>query len=269
MLLVKKMPHFVWGTTIITFVTSDGIVMAADSLTVDDKNSISRDVRKIYLIQDRILVSTAWLTQAKDIIIHDKLTNDMIKFNYNFIDWIDSLAKTLPKNVTVSQVSNIILYNTATTFSIYNILLKLGKIKRNRDVLVRYYIAGYEENTPVIYKVDINIDWQNLNLVGPFIVRIFPSQGSDLTFFLNVGATHEAIDQILMQNGPQYKKAIEKNHILINKLLFKQNLNIDDSINLCKILIQIESEFNPTKVGMPINIGVIPKNGKASISKIN
>jgi hypothetical protein len=257
-----------FGTTVISIVMPEGIVLSVDSKTIGSDAGAGSAV-KLVLMENRLAVATAWLTRVSGYEIKDNYTGRTYAFEYNFETWIRSIEKRLPSNITVAGLSGLIERESADTFKNFGLLIKSGGLKKDEfagDTLVRYYITGYERGIPLLYTVEIQVDWQRQELVGPKTTLIHPKQGGDVEFNFNAGGIHAAIDQILKREGEAYEKALARAPNELNKLLAKHDLTLDEAVRLSTALIQIEAEASPGKVGLPVRVVTIPKVGAGNLT---
>lgn len=243
-------------TTMIQIVTAGAIILASDSKMADDSAKDLGVVDKIVTLSKTTAIANCDAAKI-DATVIDSRTFPFreYQFKYDFLSWANQFA----------GISNPVLVTAAVasaargTFSNFGLLIQ-AKAFKQRATLATYYVAGYtEQAAPVINKITIALDWANAVVREPQIESAHPVPGQDPFWGFRTGCTHEIIDRVLRKDGAPYQRARELESALLDKLLSAQDLKVDEAKRLAGALITVESEFNPSYVGLPVRFVVIDK----------
>src|SRR5260370_2516092 len=151
------------ASTVVTLITSKGIVMGADGKAVDQQFHDAGATKKIALLKGRLIVAnvggdTFGVTGEKPM--------------YEFVSWIGEIDKNSGPAVSVSELAQIVRDRGPWTLPGIRSRIEDGTINADNYKLrhlTMYDIAGYENGKPMLIEVSDEIDFANRTL---FPVRL-------------------------------------------------------------------------------------------------
>jgi hypothetical protein len=252
--LLLTSPRRSQGTAIIIIVTPTGIVIGADgkqTQMVCDPCGPMSPTTKVFLMRGIALAGGGFTHASKgDITIYD------------FPEWAARIKENLPANITVGGLAHVVERESAKAFGGFDVLLKKAYIKREDwgTTLVAYYVVGYERAIPTIYEIRMDIDWDHQRLIGPLLRLMHPGdpgEGSREDWGVYIHGSTLSINHFFDRQSDAYKKAVAKAPVEVNTLLAQKDLTVLQAKKLIGILLQIETDANPTKVGPPFLVTTI------------
>jgi hypothetical protein len=248
--------------TIILFIfTPQGIIVGADSKSRSPAAGTSHEAFKVLALQNRIAVASMGLTDFH-LNIQNRITGQTHSFAYEFQPWIVNIEKTLPPDIEVSQLAEIVANRSKAMLGEFNGLMKSGQVKREdfpTSTLANFFVAGYEKNLVRIYEIDYFIDWDARSVTGP-VSKLLAN--AEWGFVVPAGIT--TTSEVLKGSGKSYDEAMEFDPIAIRKLVKNEEpLTLVEAANAIRILMKIEAERVPQAVGPPYRLVIIPPHGPA------
>jgi hypothetical protein len=263
-ILIFGCPIPVIATTVIVIATPHGMVVASDSklFTVrtlgSDTSRIGEGVtRKFVIVRGRIVVVSIGHADIKGGSAH-----------YNFLEWMDKLQTSLPDNVPVDGVASAIESESAKVFSTFTPVLQSGAIQRDDPTetctpFIQYVIAGYQEGVPRITMVQLYVNWDDKNLIGPKQIRLEPDARIKGNFHIHYFGIREALTSLLNRQSYAYKQAMLGCPQGFGKLMANKDISLDDTLSLASTLVEVEEKISPDDVGGDTQAVRILPNGRA------
>jgi hypothetical protein len=253
---------FTSGTTIVIFVTPDGIVIATDSKAVNKDTAFTPQsettIQKFVIVHDKIVVSTTGLTELSG------------QAPYRFGTWMDALQSKLSADASVEDVVWAIKEQSKVQFAPVQDAVQEGYLTKDRpdetcQDFLTYLVAGYQESTATLWEVQYYIDWNTQTLIGPKRTKILPPDQSTSTnnVFTATYGVQEVIHQFQNSQSYAYKQLKARAPKAFADYFDHKHLYLEDSVSIARVLVQIEEEMNPSDVGGEVRIVQIPTNGKA------
>lgn len=263
-ILISWCPSPVIATTVVVTATEHGMIVASDSKSFTIKvirSDTSRTgealTKKFVIVQDRIVVAS---TGHADI--------ERGSAHYNFLAWMDRLQTNLPENVSVDGVASAVQADSAKVFSTFTAVLQSGLLQRDDPTetcspFIQYIIAGYQEGMPRIVMVQLYVNWDEKNLVGPTQILLESGEGLKGNIHIHYFGIREGLTNILNRQSYAYKQAMIGCPRAFGNLLAHKDVPLDDTLAMASTLIKIEEKINPDDVGGDIQSARILTNGRA------
>jgi hypothetical protein len=235
------------GTTLIAIKHVDGIVMAADDLMyteVGGHATPQRDrVQKIFPMGDNILIGSAGVLSHPTI-------------HYWFEDWLKQFIENHQGTTSKrpSDVADALAGRLQETFHVLdsNREDEIWKIHKRGDRIVSYFVAGYAESfqQPYVFELGAEIDNSGIRYISP---KRLPSEQSWL------GEDHYW-RRAESRCEPEFSslRSIVKTAD-IGAMLPDACDPFREIVAWAASLIKVESQYNPTKVGHNVTVGVIDR----------
>jgi hypothetical protein len=156
---------FSHGTSVITLVGKDGIVMAADGRTINQ--SLAGDTGegandKIAICGTDFLCGMAGVSPLL-------ITDKGAEVKYNFQDWIPTVKSCHP--CSVSQYAKIVQCEARRVLRNVDAVFKIDKYWKSelteRSAFISYQVAGYSDDRPEVCEVPVKIDRKTRTLSYP------------------------------------------------------------------------------------------------------
>jgi hypothetical protein len=260
-MVVLLLCYGAFATTLVTLVSGNAIVFGADGKGVDagvyDSHIASvgsRTFEKIAVLQNRIIVSTSGIGRILGI--------------YDFNAWIESLP--IAENTSVENAATVIKKKCAPIFTReWDFELRHGgapalNLSGDKSLpIVSYYVGGNEFSGPMVYSVEIYVDWANNRLKAPSIKLLFPpAKGATKiknTFIWPRGAKNGGMAQLMTAGSDIQRRYLKLYDREVGALIYDELLNVDALGNLAKILLTLEITTKPKLFSFPIKVcSVIP-----------
>jgi hypothetical protein len=252
------------ASTVLVFVTQQGIVMSTDSKmstihALGDYNERIGEgtTKKFVVVQDRILVASVGHADIQRGDVH-----------YNFLAWMKELEARLPKDISVDDLTSVIQAESAKVFADFDAVLKADVLKRKDATdtctsFIEYIVAGYQNGNPRVYVVQFYVDWNEKKLVGP--LRILREAGDNTNGHFRVYAfgIKESLTDILNRQSYAYKQTMARATKAFGNLLAQRDVTISETISLARTFVQIEENTNPGDVGGTIQLARVLPSGRA------
>jgi len=249
------------GTTVVVFITQNGIAVSSDSKTAlrNSDYSVTGYINqsKFVIIQNRIVIAAIGISDYRYRIQH-----------YNFLAWMQSLQLSLPTNISVDDFTDLIERESAQTFSELGIssALSSGALQEKFpgepcEIFAHFVIAGYQNGAPRLYEVAFDIDWNSRALVGPRKVLRYPADPAN--YQIARFGTQEALVDFTSRDSYAYKQAAILCPKAITDVAASTYPSFDETICLSRAFVQIEKNTNPDEVGGDIRTVRIPPGGRA------
>jgi hypothetical protein len=250
------------ATTVVVFVTRQGIVVGADQKIIVPGNAEKHlpDITKLFLIQDRFVVSSAGLN-------HFGVGTFMA---YDFPTWIGKIEETLPPDLAVDDFASVIEKESAITFTGFDIII--GKLIKQENpfqdcqALMTYIAVGYKNSVPMVFTVDFYIDWKSNHLVGPRKILLHPAEGFKIDFGLYVFGHDRAItewenpksyaNKELMAKCPRETEVLRNHH---------RDITVEQAAILIRTMVDVEKQVEPNEVGGGTTIAILPLAGNGKL----
>ena len=260
-LVLLLLPCHLSATTLVVIVTPRAIVMGADGKGVSGTiDSVHRDGAhistedKIVLLQDKIIVGTTGIARIRT-------PEGYVK--YSFTEWINRINKFPDKKTpTVTQLARKVKFSCFKIFNDeYAGQLRSGTLQplnlsNNPGLpLVTYYVAGYEEGKPKVFKILIEIDWLNKVLKRPVMNEIYPDLGTRKNLWFHWhGQPQKDIDDLLTASSQTQKTYLMRYPKEIGALIYDEPLRCDEVVKLAKITLSLEISASPDEFSFPVNV---------------
>jgi hypothetical protein len=249
------------ATCIVVFITPDGIIVGADGKvgkTVGADGKVGENPlpeQKAFLIDHRFIVACYGLA-SQEVPLK---TGELKKFEF-CKDMVETVKRRVTPDVSVSGVESIV-ENQATAMRLFFVrMVELGNINHQdfaSGVISGYLIAGYENGIPLVYAVQVQVDWETktVSIVDGIQQTPSPIAGG---FSFQAYADHKAIEQVLGRNGEAYAYAISKFPTVIPLVVNRRPVTLEQAKTAVEDMIEVEAKFKPYAVGPPITVLVIP-----------
>jgi hypothetical protein len=198
------------------------------------------------------------------------------RVDYDFPTWIAALSKTLPANVSVSQVASAIGSKSRETFAGFErAFIKTHRLPQPTSAdwyqsLVTYVIAGYESGQPSVLTVEFYVDWTTETLIGPIKGPLHQNVGADTNYYLAALGHNGAISNFHNERSYMHRECLSRSPRAFNKLLSDpMSLTIAESKRIAQVLIQVQEDVEPDTVGGDIQIGIVKPFTGASFEVMN
>lgn len=252
-----------FATTVVTLVTTHGIVVCADGKITQELNKLDPRVppkgvgsvagSKVFLIKNRFTIS------------HAGLRGVYKNAPYSVDRMIRELQRDVSPALTMAKIADLIRDKLAAQFDGFDIHLKSGRFRREHlsppgDEITRFIIAGYDGQTPHIYAITIGIDWKRLAVTPPVAQSRYPQpQRKNLTQYI-VGSTI-GISELFDIKSATYARERKAMPVEIDALVADRDLDIAGMARLARRMVALEIEYHPQTVGYPIKLITMPKGG--------
>ena len=249
------------GTTVVVFITQNGIAVSSDSKTVLRNSDYSStgyiNQAKFVIVQNRIVVAAIGVSDYRNGLQH-----------YNFLTWMQGLQLSLPTNISVDDFTDLIERESGETFSKLGInsALSNGALQEKFfgepcEIFAHFAIAGYQKGAPRLYEVAFDIDWNGKALVGPRKVLRYPADPSN--YQIAKFGTQEALVDFMSRDSYAHKQALILCPKAITDIASSVYPSFDETVCLSRAFVQIEKNTNPDEVGGDIRTVAILPGGRA------
>jgi hypothetical protein len=252
-----------YGTTAIFVVTPDGIAGGTDQLTTEISTadgaakSKATNIPKVELIHKRFVVATVSFVRTP-----------ADGSAYSFSDWIKAVGDKLTADASVTQFVRLIEDEATRTFKDklqVEAAMQDGRLKKSQpfeEKFVEYIVGGYEAGKPAIVSIELRLDWHHNLLIGPLEENLSPLPG--VTFHLIAHGEDCAFSEVNNVNSYSYKKFHLYRPATLAKIVAWRELTKDEAIDAIRVLIKIQAEITPSKVGKSTRIVWLPVRGLGS-----
>jgi hypothetical protein len=246
--------------TIILFIYSpQGIAIGADSKKHNPATGTPGQALKLVVLQNRVAVASM---ELMDFHLDDRLAGLVHPFDYEFQSWISNIGKTLPPNIRVSQLAGIVADKSKSMLGEFNSLMASGRVRREdfpMGILLRFFVAGFENNLVRIYEIDYPIDWEAWRINGP-VAKLL----ADSIWGYVVPSGLTTTSEVFKGSGKLFDEAAALYPVGIRKLVDdKKALTISEAVGAIGALMRIEAKYVPQAVGPPYTLVIIPPRGAA------
>jgi hypothetical protein len=253
-----------WSTSVVVAVTSAGIIVGTDSKVSNRSGSYGPigEHDKFFIVQHRIIivdVGAASITSPRD-------GSEL----YEFGAWMNELKSHIPANVTADRFANIIKAESAKKFAFVSRMMKSGDIPPEQpyelyDPLVRYIIAGYDSDTPKLYVVELDLDWNRVALIGPKLTLINLSNATG-DFHLHFFGKSEAVADLTNRESYAYKQTMLRCPTAFGHLVLQTGvpISLNETSAIVGVLVEVEQRINPSSVGGIVRIVRVTPDGRAN-----
>lgn len=241
------------GTTISVVVIPQAVVVAADGKTTQYVNNervplVGQVSKKLRIMHNGIVVGSYSVA---------KLGDDPHPAYY-LGSFFDSLEKEIGVRTTVSEAATIVADRATTAMSGFNELMSSGAITRetfiketgNENPLAGFVVAGYESGHPVVFKIEVEIDWFINRLRGPVITPLYPS---------NTTMFSSDADKV----GPRLPAWLK---CRVPETVRSPILQTEVT---ARAIVDLGIEMRGNDVGLPITLVTILSNGRHRIKRYN
>jgi len=256
-------PFQCYATSIVVLVTKEAIVVGVDGKeTISHTQplpSSSGTATKGFLLHGRIAVATAGnggIRQGSNV-------------RYSFIPFIEEVESRLEPTTTISDAVDFLKDHLTQRLTWVDGLLESKAIRPEHfdfsDRLFDYSVAGFEAWIPKVFIIELDVNWDELSLKNPRVTQFDPFKEFENLFPLVLPGKGNGYEELFQPNSSTRQSAIARFPVEIVALLNDQELTVDQTKRLARILLQIEIESDPTTVGFPLTIMTIPMQGAAAI----
>jgi hypothetical protein len=234
----------------ITFAADSKTVIVHPNQTIPNGSGITRKIR-------RTAGGIVWGAAGTERIGTDRI------IGYDFGAFSDSVEKKIALNSSVSEVAQLIRSELVKTFEGFDVLIVKGAISP-KDVspggFERFFIGGYENGAPKVFRIDMDIDWAAKHLVGPSIVNVYPGE-CQRTSLSMCGAGPEAIKDLKTPTSAYSKWALCRAPTEIRALGMDQDISADQSVLLARTIVDLGINAEPKRVGLPVVVVSLTPDG--------
>lgn len=265
------------ATTIVTLITTHGIVICADGKSGNATNGIAphtsriNQSSKVFLIQNRFVVGHAGIRDLS-LGIQENGRSTPIKTPYS-TDSIIQSAKSVAPMFTLHKVAEILREELARQFTGFDDLVRTGVFTRKlipeTNVITEFTITGYESGAAKMYAIGIGIDWGKGAYTVPPVRVLCPSDRRNLNFSISgySDASQEVFNpktQTALVRSAKFKKAHPAEY---DAFVNDHDLSIAQMTALARALVLLEIENRPDAVGFPLTFYWLPKDGAITTKK--
>jgi hypothetical protein len=257
-------PHETEATTVVMIITHQNIVIGADGKTIS-ADTVSEfhpgtlgTAKKIALIENRIAIAQAGSESLRvgEVTI------------YSFSSLVQYLQSNSSSKTTVAEIVVEIKQRIPQMFCGFDILLKTGLVKREAipppgNILLQFYVAGFEQGHPVAYLVQSDIDWSALHLNDPAESTLYPNSNPERkhsNIFWIGGKEHGIVDLKTGTRTDQTRTLINKMPTEVKTLLEDEDITLGQMLLLERGLLDLEVTSNPDTIGYPLAIFTITES---------
>jgi len=256
-----------YGTTSIFVITPDGIVAGTDRLSREIRangpsKSTNTDVEKIELVKGRFIVSTIGINQLTD-------ASGIV---YSFTDWIRHIENKVTAETSMTEFIGLVEDEATRTFR-YKLAIEsqMGRgsfVQSNtlQDTLVEFIVAGYEQGIATIFRVHLQLDWQNKRLIGPIKQANFPVAGQNPNVGLQLYGIFCGISEFSDIHSYAYQRFLSYAPGIMGKFTAQREVTNEEATTAIRVLIGIQAEVTPNQVGSSSRIVVLPVRGVPSVT---
>jgi hypothetical protein len=115
--------------------------------------------------------------------------------------------------------------------------------------LVDYVIAGYRNNTPMVFVIHFYVDWERQTLIGPKKIWLHPSLTARENFAIYSFGFNWAINNLTHPDSYAFKRAVILAPLETRTVLADKDLTAEQAKRWVRVLIDIEKEIEPYVVG--------------------
>lgn len=135
-------------------------------------------------------------------------------------------------------------------------------------VIMRFDVAGWDNDGPHEYVVRIEMDWNSLSHYFPLIDGMYPSSKRVMVYnvYGQAGVMKDVMDSPESLSRKRLLKALPQE---TNALLFDHQLDLAQMGRLVHELLVMQIERTPEYVGYPVTIIKIPAGGRATQQSYN
>lgn len=168
---------------------------------------------------------------------------------------LNQVQEELPSTATFAKVENAIVEKARAVSDELSPLAANGSITQQSVAagdFVDFIIVGYENQTPKVHRVRIEIDWLPRKVSSPVIESV----DSNVSFYGRSQAIQNAVvpgSAEALSAAHNYPGVIKGIEAFRNQ----QTIGPEDCINIAVDLVRLEAEFDPGNVGPPINAVLI------------
>ncbi len=174
------------------------------------------------------------------------------RFQYEFREWVRQFVHI--KNPV--EITQSVAMAAGKTFAPLGVFIEAGVIPPERKLLTEYHIVGYRpDGTPAKGKVTVPIDWKNQAILQSIADWHVLEKVNPWAFL--AGGTNDAITMITKGAGAPFARARALEPILLDKFTEQRDLELAEAKRLAEVFIQIEAEFSPAYVGLPVQFVVL------------
>jgi hypothetical protein len=249
-------------------ITPYGIVIAADSTLVgfepgSSSMRSSGTTNKIFVMHGRMAVGTLGMGTRTRLTTLD----DRPFFSYDPDVLLREVERKTPEDVSIRRFIDVIESESGSTLSRFNYLIQTGAIKQQQslDEGAQFFVCGFEAGIAVIEEINFELDWENLQLIGPIAVPVFPHFPARVDFGFRVASKSEkrAIVEVLTEqvNTKAFMSVRSEAAAELAILLSRHDLSLDQASTLLHAMLRAQHNETPQIVGPPYSVVWLRKDG--------
>jgi hypothetical protein len=250
------------ATEVVIAVASDGVVIASDSKQVSGSSSGWTNnpelANKIVVMNDRVAIATVGI--AKVLLF---MPNGKVRYSFDSSQLLDGVKHSLPTNASVSLIENVVINKLKRAMDGLSPYVADGSIQQQDPTdmdFIDFDITGYESGIPVVHKILVKCDWSARKFSSPIFESKYPRPNKPHNSYIGFFGWNRSV--INMQNpaSPESAAANARYPDLIRgmyALAHGKGFTSTEAVNIASQAILLEAEFNPERVGPPINIVVL------------
>jgi hypothetical protein len=272
-------------STAVVIVTKTGIAAATDGKSISDGTSGA--LQKLAILHKRILIAEIGLAEIrpnKEAISRairrgqpvPKWAKNFVP--YSFPEWIGSIEKRTSPDISVAMLTETVKNEADRTFGAAAPLLKDMAMQHQppfqdgQTMVATFVLAGFDEaHVPNIYSIRIELQPDDFSLQPGKIEHVHPAYGIsvDARFYMPAGSAQTAILPIMRQpESSEYRRIPFLTKIELTQLQGGKSVSVEQIFDLLTVLISEEISASSDIVGWPIWLGIVPKKGAPSLSRI-
>jgi len=257
------------ATTVVTIVSSHGIVVCADGKSTFVENyggprpRIPKAItsKKVFVIQNRFVVAHGGWSSIE---VRPNKGEAPIKIPYSLDHMISDLQREASPIFTAASISNLIRNKLESQFAGFDWLPKSGSLRREMlpppgDVITMFTIAAYDGGSPHVYEVAVDMDWAALIHRVPPPRTLYPGQRKNLSLFIM--GHNDAIMELPNQQLVASRRFSTDFPLEYDALANDRDLDISHMVILGRALVALEIVRSPNDVGYPLTVAMITNSG--------
>jgi hypothetical protein len=262
------------ATSIVTVISSHGIVVGADGKVVHDLIGGRPEPlldTKAFLIRGRFVIAHAGIR-------HFDLPEDgsgRIVPRFSFDDVIAQMRNDTSPWPDVRSVAELVRSKLIQEYNGFDTVPRSGLLhpddltNSQHNVITRLTIAGLDKQGPHQFEVRVEMDWPTLSHHTPPIITIYPSGRINLS--CHVHGESSALREVMEQpDSFSRKQLMEWMPEETNALLQDHDLGLFGMARLARGLLRLQAGHDPGSVGYPFTvISIPPKAGRVTTRSYN
>jgi hypothetical protein len=255
-----------YATTIVTLVSSHGIVVCADGkelIGIGTSSPSEIPGRKVFVIQGRFVISHGGIRNFRVRERRDKTNRTRVAFSSDQV--ISEVQREASPMLTVAGVADMIRTKLISEFLNFDILPRSGSFRPEyipapHVIITELSVAGYDGQSPHVYEIAVEMDWAAHAHRVPPVRSQYPDQRKNLSLYIT--GSNSGILELLDHNSATFQAATATMPTEITALNQDRDLGVPGMVVLARGLVAIEVNRDPQHVGYPFTVVSVPKRGQ-------